>query len=213
MRLSIRSEGRYKMRRDRLRTSLRSLPSTSHSSHLPLSTNDDYSALSPPTCYKRTFAREKISTLVLVPILILTAIVPAHYWATLVSISIGIGFFAQPLLIRAGKKFVKLVPDWREKINLRKYVPPPFLLRPLLNGSRRQLDPIWRPNRLSTRPPPPPRTRTTTLSPTSSSSCSFRQREERATPRTRHRHPRRRSHNFYRLIRRGRGRGGGGGEP
>lgn len=78
------------------------------------------SAITPPRPYPRNQARAKLSGAILVPILLVTAVVPAHWWAQLASLSFGIGWFGQPLLIRAGKKFVELVPDWQEKLDLRK---------------------------------------------------------------------------------------------
>ncbi|SCV70551.1 BQ2448_3313 [Microbotryum intermedium] len=76
-------------------------------------------ALSPPRPYPRTNARYKLAGAILAPILLVTAFVPAHVWARVSSISFGIGFFGQPLLKRAGRKFVELVPDWQEKLDLR----------------------------------------------------------------------------------------------
>jgi hypothetical protein len=32
----------------------------------------------------------------------------------------GVAFFGQPLLIRAAQQFVYYVPDWQEKLDLRK---------------------------------------------------------------------------------------------
>lgn len=77
------------------------------------------SALSPSPVYPHNQAAIKIASLILVPILLASAIIPAHIWSTIISFSIGIGFFAQPLLIRAAKAFVKLVPDWQERLDLR----------------------------------------------------------------------------------------------
>lgn len=87
------------------------------------------SALSPPSVYPKNFAREKLAFLIFAPIILITALVPAHYWAQGASFAFGIGFFAQPLLIRSAKKFVEVVPDWQERLDLRKCVLlPPFLL-------------------------------------------------------------------------------------
>ncbi|SGZ27607.1 BQ5605_C026g10139 [Microbotryum silenes-dioicae] len=76
-------------------------------------------AVSPPRPYPHTDARYKLAGAILVPILLVTAIVPAHVWSRVSSVSFGIGFFGQPLLKRAGRKFVELVPDWQEKLDLR----------------------------------------------------------------------------------------------
>lgn len=77
------------------------------------------SALSPSPCYPPNQARAKIAGMVLVPVALIFTIVPAHVWSQIASAAFGIGFFGQPLLIRAARKFVQLVPDWKEKIDLR----------------------------------------------------------------------------------------------
>lgn len=79
-----------------------------------------HSALSPPRCYPKNHARSKIAGAVLTPILLVTAVVPVHLWAQVASFAFGIGFFAQPILIRSAKTFVQIVPDWQERLDLRK---------------------------------------------------------------------------------------------
>ncbi|KAL8276463.1 hypothetical protein RQP46_011113 [Phenoliferia psychrophenolica] len=76
-------------------------------------------ALAPPRYYPHNEARLKLAGAIFVPIMLVTAVVPAHWWAQIISFGVGIGFFAQPILIRAAKKFVELVPDWQERIDMR----------------------------------------------------------------------------------------------
>ena len=53
-------------------------------------------------------------------IALLLAVIPARVFAHAGSFALGFGFFAQPLIIRGAKKFVRLVPDWQEQLDLRK---------------------------------------------------------------------------------------------
>ncbi|KAK4056525.1 hypothetical protein OIO90_002372 [Microbotryomycetes sp. JL221] len=76
-------------------------------------------ALSPPRPYPPNQARAKLSGAIFVPIMLVTAVVPAHVWSQLASFGFGVAFFGQPLLIRAAKWFIKTFPDWQEKIDLR----------------------------------------------------------------------------------------------
>ena len=77
------------------------------------------SALTPPAHYPKNQARAKLGG-VLGVIALLMAVIPASVFAHAGSAALGIGFFAQPLLIRGAKKFVRLVPDWQEQLDLRK---------------------------------------------------------------------------------------------
>lgn len=77
------------------------------------------SALSPPRPYPKNHAREKLAGAILLPIMLAFAVVPAHIWSQAASFAFGLGFFGQPLLIRAGKKFVEVVPDWQDKLDMR----------------------------------------------------------------------------------------------
>ncbi|KAK4701207.1 hypothetical protein P7C70_g5032, partial [Phenoliferia sp. Uapishka_3] len=76
-------------------------------------------ALSPPSYYPPNQARAKIAGALWVPILLIFAVVPAHWWAQIASFAFGAGFFGQPILIRAANKFVELVPDWRDLLDIR----------------------------------------------------------------------------------------------
>ncbi|KAK4055784.1 hypothetical protein OIV83_000331 [Microbotryomycetes sp. JL201] len=76
-------------------------------------------ALSPPRPYPPTKARAKLAGAIFVPIMLVTAVVPAHVWSQIGSFAFGFGFFGQPLIIRGVKWFVKTVPVWQEKIDLR----------------------------------------------------------------------------------------------
>ncbi|KAL7410308.1 hypothetical protein BDY24DRAFT_400112 [Mrakia frigida] len=75
--------------------------------------------LTPPAHYPRNQARAKLAFALFLPILIVTAVVPARIFAHAGSFAFGVGFFAQPLLIRAAKAFVRAVPDWQEQLDLR----------------------------------------------------------------------------------------------
>ncbi|KAM0788664.1 hypothetical protein ACM66B_002763 [Microbotryomycetes sp. NB124-2] len=76
-------------------------------------------ALSPPRPYPPNQARAKLAGAIFVPIMLITAVVPAHVWSQIGSFAFGFGFFGQPLIIRGVKWFVRTVPDWQEKIDLR----------------------------------------------------------------------------------------------
>ncbi|GAA5820815.1 hypothetical protein JCM3770_000351 [Rhodotorula araucariae] len=76
-------------------------------------------AINPPKPYPPYKAREKLATQVLVPIACVFAIVPAKLWTLAVSFGFGIGFFGQPLLLRAFALLQEKVPDWKDKIDLR----------------------------------------------------------------------------------------------
>ncbi|KAI5475212.1 hypothetical protein MNV49_001723 [Pseudohyphozyma bogoriensis] len=75
--------------------------------------------LSPPAVYPHYHARELFASAVLVPILLATAIVPAHWWAQGASFAFGFAFFGQPLIIRGTRKFMELVPNWQDLMNPR----------------------------------------------------------------------------------------------
>lgn len=77
------------------------------------------SALTPPVHYPKNQARAKLGG-VLGLVLLLTAVIPSRVFAHAGSFALGFGFFAQPLIIRGAKKFVRLVPDWQEQLDLRK---------------------------------------------------------------------------------------------
>ncbi|KAM0746009.1 hypothetical protein T439DRAFT_330201 [Meredithblackwellia eburnea MCA 4105] len=78
-------------------------------------------ALSPPKCYPMPHpaARVKLASAILLPIFVVTAVVPAHIWAQVFSYAFGFGFFGQPLIKRGITTFVTYVPDWQEKLDLR----------------------------------------------------------------------------------------------
>ena len=46
--------------------------------------------------------------------------VPAWMFGRAATLLFGIGMWGQPLLIRAAIKFVELVPDWQDKLDMRK---------------------------------------------------------------------------------------------
>lgn len=78
------------------------------------------SCMTPPQNYPRHHGREKIAYCVLLPILIITAITPTRYFAHGITFLMGFAFFGQPLIIRAAQTFVRWVPDWQDKLDLRK---------------------------------------------------------------------------------------------
>ncbi|KAJ9095999.1 hypothetical protein QFC21_005362 [Naganishia friedmannii] len=111
-------------------------------------------ALSPPRPYPPNIARFKLAGAILGPLFILTAIVPAWIWHRAMSFLLGAAFFGQPLIDRGLAWFVKAVPDWKEKLDLRNSllsgVPTnDQLVLHLLRVGERMNHPI-------PRPPPPP---------------------------------------------------------
>lgn len=84
----------------------------------------DRSALSPPRPYPPNQAKAKLAGAVFVPIMLVTAVVPAHIWSQIISFGFGFGFFGQPLIIRGVKFVSRKVPNWKEllqeKLDLRK---------------------------------------------------------------------------------------------
>ncbi|KAK8864161.1 hypothetical protein IAR55_001407 [Kwoniella newhampshirensis] len=76
-------------------------------------------ALSPPAAYPDSYARFKIAGAFLVPAMFLFTFVPAWIFARSASFFFGVGMWGQPLLIKGAKKFVELVPDWQEKLDMR----------------------------------------------------------------------------------------------
>ena len=55
-----------------------------------------------------------------VPPMLLFTFVPPWVFARSATFMLGIGLWGQPLLIRGAKKFVELVPDWQERMDMRK---------------------------------------------------------------------------------------------
>lgn len=104
------------------------------SSRCPLANVASCSALAPPKPYPPYKAREKLAYQVLAPIALVFAVVPAKVWSMAASFGFGIAFFGQPLLIRAFELLQEKVPDWQEKIDLRKCVE--SLARPPCRPSR-----------------------------------------------------------------------------
>jgi hypothetical protein len=52
--------------------------------------------------------------------MLLFTYVPAWVFARSATFLFGAALWGQPLAIRAAKKFVELVPDWQEKLDMRK---------------------------------------------------------------------------------------------
>jgi hypothetical protein len=65
-------------------------------------------------------ARFKIAGAFLIPPMLLFTFVPAWVFGRSATLFFGVGMWGQPLLMQAGKKFVELVPDWQEKLDMRK---------------------------------------------------------------------------------------------
>ncbi|ODN79884.1 hypothetical protein L202_03778 [Cryptococcus amylolentus CBS 6039] len=76
-------------------------------------------ALSPPSAYPENFARFKMAGAFLLPPGLLLTYIPAVYFGRAATFAFGVGMWAQPLLIKGVKKFVELVPDWEEKLDMR----------------------------------------------------------------------------------------------
>ncbi|WVW83609.1 hypothetical protein I302_105630 [Kwoniella bestiolae CBS 10118] len=77
-------------------------------------------ALSPPAPYPDSYARFKIAGAFLVPIAFLFTFIPPWVFARSATFFFGVGFWGQPLLIRAAKEAVKyLPPNWQELIDIR----------------------------------------------------------------------------------------------
>ncbi|GAA5906885.1 hypothetical protein JCM6882_006856 [Rhodosporidiobolus microsporus] len=76
-------------------------------------------ALAPPKPYPRYRAREKLAAQVLLPILLITAVLPAWVWSRLFAFTFGLLFFGQPLLLRGLTLLNEKIPDWQDKIDLR----------------------------------------------------------------------------------------------
>ncbi len=92
--------------------------------------------------------------MILGPIMLAFAVIPAHVWSQAASFGFGLAFFGQPLLIRGAKQLVKAVPDWQDKLDMRNsifsQVPTnaQFVLH-CLRVKEAQFDPL-------PLPPPPP---------------------------------------------------------
>ncbi|WWD17538.1 hypothetical protein CI109_101979 [Kwoniella shandongensis] len=76
-------------------------------------------ALSPPAAYPDSYARFKIAGAFLIPAMFVFTFVPAWIFTRSATFFFGVGMWGQPLLIRGAKKFVELVPDWQEQLDLR----------------------------------------------------------------------------------------------
>ncbi|WVQ82424.1 hypothetical protein IAT38_004552 [Cryptococcus sp. DSM 104549] len=76
-------------------------------------------ALSPPSAYPDSYARFKIAGAFLIPPALLLTYVPAWVFGRSATFLFGVGMWGQPLLIKAAKKFVELVPDWQDLLDMR----------------------------------------------------------------------------------------------
>ncbi|WRT66094.1 uncharacterized protein IL334_003047 [Kwoniella shivajii] len=81
-------------------------------------------ALSPPVPYPDSYARFKIAGAFLVPVMFLLTFVPPWVFARSATFFFGVGFWGQPLftsplLMKALDKFVELVPNWQELLDIR----------------------------------------------------------------------------------------------
>ncbi|KAI5453283.1 hypothetical protein NCC49_006306 [Naganishia albida] len=111
-------------------------------------------ALSPPRPYPPNIARFKLAGAIFAPLFLATAIVPAWIWHRVASFSLGFAFFGQPVIDRGLAAFVRAVPDWKDKLDLRNSllsgVPTnDQLVLHLLRVGERMNHPL-------PRPPPPP---------------------------------------------------------
>ena len=78
------------------------------------------SALSPPSPYPDRYARFKIAGAFLVPPILLFTFVPAWIFGRAITFGFGAALWGQPLLVRGMKKFVEIVPNWEELLDMRK---------------------------------------------------------------------------------------------
>ncbi|WVF71771.1 hypothetical protein IAT40_006579 [Kwoniella sp. CBS 6097] len=76
-------------------------------------------ALSPPLPYPDSYARFKMAGAFVVPIMFLFTFVPPWIFARSATFFFGVGMWGQPLLIRGAEKFVELVPNWQELLDMR----------------------------------------------------------------------------------------------
>lgn len=79
--------------------------------------------LNPPPGFPSKIPRMRLAGAIFVPLLLVTASVPAHWYAKGASFGAGIAFFGQPLLRRAGEWTLKQlnarVPDWKQRVDPR----------------------------------------------------------------------------------------------
>lgn len=111
-------------------------------------------ALLPPQPYPQTLARYKLAGAIGVPLILVTAFVPAWIWHRLSSFALGFGFFGQPLIDRGIKFIQEKVPNLPELLDIRNSllsgVPSnDQLILHLLRVGEREYRPL-------PRPPPPP---------------------------------------------------------
>lgn len=111
-------------------------------------------ALLPPQPYPQTMARYKLAGAIGVPLIIVTAVVPAWIWHRLASFTLGFAFFGQPLINRGIAFINEKVPNLAELLDLRNSllsgVPTnDQLVLHLLRVGERSHRPL-------PRPPPPP---------------------------------------------------------
>ncbi|KAK4684455.1 hypothetical protein P7C73_g5722, partial [Tremellales sp. Uapishka_1] len=76
-------------------------------------------ALSPPAPYPDRFARFKMAGAFIVPVMFLFTFVPPWVFARSATFFFGVGMWAQPLIMRAGKEFIRRVPNWQEMMDIR----------------------------------------------------------------------------------------------
>lgn len=76
-------------------------------------------ALSPPGPYPDNFARFKIAGAFLIPPAFLLTFVPAWVFGRLATLGFGVGMWGQPLIIKGINKFVEVVPNWQELLDMR----------------------------------------------------------------------------------------------
>ncbi|KAL7421556.1 hypothetical protein Q5752_003325 [Cryptotrichosporon argae] len=76
-------------------------------------------ALSPPSAYPDRNARFKIAGAFLVPPMLLLHFTPAWLFGRIATFGIGVGLWGRPLIAAGIRKFVLLVPNWQDYLDLR----------------------------------------------------------------------------------------------
>ncbi|KAK4686220.1 hypothetical protein P7C73_g3921, partial [Tremellales sp. Uapishka_1] len=76
-------------------------------------------ALSPPSPYPDRLARFKMAGAFIVPPMFLLTWVPPWVFARSATFLFGVAMWGQPLLIWAGKEFIRRVPNWEELLDIR----------------------------------------------------------------------------------------------
>lgn len=80
--------------------------------------------MSPPIPYPDYYARFKLAAAFLVAPAVAIQFIPGWLWARIFGFALGAALWGRPLAIRGVREFVKLVPDWQQLLDMRKWVLP-----------------------------------------------------------------------------------------